>query len=173
MMEATRTKKTTFVCQFCNAIVATTFGSKDAFEKHMEDTHNILTNLNVVMALHTMTEEEKEKLMRTKRKELEQAFGLKVEIGENETTVAEELEENQPTFQYPKLKAKPNEKRSDFLRRRLSVYLIKQGFGRGGSNMDRESPPLDGLVRNILGVHSRELLEDVQQQWLKILLAQY
>ena len=153
--------------------MATTFGSKDAFEKHMEDTHNILTNLNVVMALHTMTEEEKEKLMRTKRKELEQAFGLKVEIGENETTVAEESEENQPTFQYPKLKAKPNEKRSDFLRRRLSVYLIKQGFGRRGSNMDRESPPLDGLVRNILGVHSRELLEDVQQQWLKILLAQY
>ena len=98
MMEATRTKKTTFVCQFCNAIVATTFGSKDAFEEHMEDTHNILTNLNVVMALHTMTEEEKEKLMRTKRKELEQAFGLKVEIGENETTVAEESEENQPTF---------------------------------------------------------------------------
>ena len=87
MMEATRTKKTTFVCQFCNAIVATTFGSKDAFEKHMEDTHNILTNLNVVMALHPMTEEEKEKLMRTKRKELEQAYGLKVEVGENETTV--------------------------------------------------------------------------------------
>ena len=54
-MEATRTKKTTFVCQFCNAIVATTSGSKDAFEKHMEDSHNILTNLNVVMALHTMT----------------------------------------------------------------------------------------------------------------------
>ena len=25
--------------------------------------------------------------------------------------------------------------------------------------MDRESPPLDGLVRNILGVHSRELLD--------------
>ena len=74
-MEATRTKKTTFVCQFCNAIVATTSGSKDAFEKHMEDSHNILTNLNVVMALHTMTKEEKEKLMRTKRKELEQELG--------------------------------------------------------------------------------------------------
>ena len=143
-MEATRTKKTTFVCQFCNAIVATTSGSKDAFEKHMEDSHNILTNLNVVMALHKvhpMTEEEKEKLMRTKRKELEQAFGLKVEIGDNETTVAEESEENQPTFQYPKLKAKPNEKRSDFLRRRLSVYLIKQGFGRGGIHYGQGKPP--------------------------------
>ena len=93
-MEATRTKKTTFVCQFCNAIVATTSGSKDAFEKHMEDSHNILTNLNVVMALHTMTkvkEEEKGKIMRTKRKELEQELGVKVEIGENETTVAEEF----------------------------------------------------------------------------------
>ena len=102
MMEATRKKRSTFVCEFCNAIVATTSGSKDAFEKHMEDSHNILTNLNVVMALHTMTKEEKEKLMRTKRKELEQAFGLKVEIGENETTVAEESEENQPALQYPK-----------------------------------------------------------------------
>ena len=106
----------------------------------------------VLHKVHTMTEEEKEKLMRTKRKELEQAFGLKVEIGENET-VEEETEENPPTFQYPVLKAKPNEKQSDFLRRRLSVYLIKQGFGRG--------------------VHSRELLEDVQQQWLKIFLAQF
>ena len=94
-----------YVWQFCNAILATTFGSKDAFEKHMEDTQNILTNLNVVMALHKvhpMTEEEKEKLMRTKRKELEQELGVKVEIGENETTVAEESEENQPTFQYPR-----------------------------------------------------------------------
>ena len=70
-MEAIRTKKITFVCQFCNAILATTSASKDAFEKHMEDSHNILTNLNVVMALHTMTEEEIEKSMRTNIKELE------------------------------------------------------------------------------------------------------
>ena len=55
MMEATRKKRSTFVCEFCNAIVATTFGCKDAdVEKHMEETHNILTNLNVVMAIHTM-----------------------------------------------------------------------------------------------------------------------
>ena len=97
MVEATRKRRSTFVCHFCNAIVATTFGTKDAFEKHMEETHNILTNLNVVMAIHTMTEEEKENLMRTKRMELEQAFGLKVEIGENET-VEEEPEENPPSF---------------------------------------------------------------------------
>ena len=54
------------MCHFCNAIVATTFGTKDAFEKHMEETHNILTNLNVVMAIHTMTDEEKENLMRNR-----------------------------------------------------------------------------------------------------------
>ena len=116
------------------------------------DTHNILTNLNVVMALckvHPMTEEEKEKLMRTKRKELEQAFGLKVEIGENETTVAKESEENQPTFQYPKLKAKPNEKRSDFLRRRLSVYLNSQQFGRGGVQFGQLNIP--GVSRELTG----------------------
>ena len=53
MVEATRKRRSTFVCHFCNAIVATTFGTKDAFEKHMEETHNILTNLNVVMAIHT------------------------------------------------------------------------------------------------------------------------
>ena len=111
MMEATRKKRSTFVCEFCNAIgiVATTFGCKNAFEKHMEETHNILTNLNVVMAIHTMTYEEKENLMRTKRIGLEHAFGLKVEIGEDET-VEEETEENPPTFPYPKLKAKPNER---------------------------------------------------------------
>ena len=65
------------MCEFCNAIgiVATTFGSKDSFEKHMEETHNILTNLNVVMALHTMTEEEKKNLNRTKSKRLEKECG--------------------------------------------------------------------------------------------------
>ena len=72
-----------------------------------------------------MTKEEKEKLMRTKRKELEQELGVKVEKGENETTVAEELEENQPTFQYPKLKAKPNEKR----RGRIQYGQGKPPFG--------------------------------------------
>ena len=142
MMEATRKMRSTFVCKFCNVIVATTFGSKDAFEKHMEEIYNILTNLNVVMAIHTMTEEEKENLMRTKRKGLEQAFGLKVEMGENETTEEEGSEENPPTFQYPKLKAKPNEKPSDFLRRRLSVYLIKQGFGRGGVQYGQGKAPV-------------------------------
>ena len=87
-----------------------------------------------------MTDEEKENLMRTKRIGLEHAFGLKVEIGENET-VEEETEENPPTFQYPKLKRKPNEKQSDFLRRRLSVYLIKQGFGRGGVQYGQGKAP--------------------------------
>ena len=140
MVEATRKRRSTFVCQFCNAMVATTFGTKDAFEKLLEETHNILTNLNVVMAIHTMTDGEKENLMRTKRIGLEHAFGLKVEIGEDET-VEEETEENPPTFQYPKLKPKPNEKQSDFLRRRLSVYLIKQGFGRGGVQYGQGKAP--------------------------------
>ena len=65
---------------------------------------------------------------------------MKVEIGEDET-VEEETEENPPTFQYPKLKRKPNEKQSDFLRRRLSVYLIKQGFGRGGVQYGQGKAP--------------------------------
>ena len=42
--------------------------------------------LSWLMAIHTMTEEGKENLMRTKRIGLEQAFGLKVEIGENENS---------------------------------------------------------------------------------------
>ena len=36
----------------------------------MEETHNIRINLNVVMAVHILTEEEKENMMRTKRVQL-------------------------------------------------------------------------------------------------------
>ena len=57
------------------------------------------------------------------------------------TEEEEETEENPPTFQYLKLKAKPNEKQNDFLRRRLSVYLIKQGFGRGGVQYGQGKAP--------------------------------
>ena len=130
--EATRKSKSTFVCEFCNAIVATKIGHKDAFVNHMEEAHNIQVNLNVVMAVHFLSEEEKEKLIRTKRGQLEHFFGLKVEIGEDEKAEEDQVEENLPSFKYPKLEAKPNEKESDFLRRRLSVYLNIQGFGRGG-----------------------------------------
>ena len=50
--------------------MATKNGKKDAFENHMEETHNIRINLNVVMAVHILTEEEKENMMRTKRVQL-------------------------------------------------------------------------------------------------------
>ena len=58
-------------------------------------------------------------------------FGLKIDAGEDETTQEQE-EENPPKFNYPRMRAKPNEKESEFLRRRLSTYLNTQGFGRGG-----------------------------------------
>ena len=157
--EVTRKSKSTFVCEFCNAIVATKMGSKDSFVNHMEEAHNIQVNLNVVMAIHFLSEEEKEKLMKTKRGQLEHSFGLKVDFEEDEATVAEEAEEYAASFQYPKVEPRTNEKRGDFLRRRRR--LIFKDLGGVVSNMDRERPPSDGQVINILGSHSKGLLEDV------------
>ena len=139
--EVTRKSKSTFVCEFCNAIVATKMGSKDSFVNHMEEAHNIQVNLNVVMAIHFLSEEEKEKLMKTKRGQLEHSFGLKVDFEEDEATVAEEAEEYAASFQYPKVEPRTNEKRGDFLRRRLSVYLNIQGFGRGGVQYGQGKAP--------------------------------
>ena len=158
--EATRKSKSTFVCEFCNAIVATKVGHKDAFVNHMEEAHNIQVNLNVVMAVHFLSEEEKEKLIRTKRGQLEHFFRLKVEIGEDEKA-EDQVEENLPSFKYPKLEAKPNEKESDFLRRRLSVYLNIQGFGRGGVQYGQGRAPFGWPSKNIHGVPSKEQLVDV------------
>ena len=118
-MEA-RKNNGTFVCVFCNAIVATRTGTQEAFVSHMEDIHKIQVNLNVVMALHFYTDEEKENFMRKKRVNLLHFFGLKIDAGEDETTQEQE-EENPPKLNYPKMRAKPNEKESEFLKRRLSA----------------------------------------------------
>ena len=117
-MEA-RKNNGTFVCVFCNAIVATRTGTQGAFVSHMEDIHRIQVNLNVVMALHFYTDEEKEIFVRKKRVQVLHFFGLKIDAGEDETQ--EQEEENPPKFNYPKMRAKPNEKESEFLRRRLSA----------------------------------------------------
>ena len=122
MPETMETKKNngTFVCEFCNAIVATKTGTDGAFVSHMEDMHRIQVNLNVVMALHFYTDEEKEIFVRKKRVQLLHFFGLKIDAGEDETTQEQE-EENPPKLNYPKMRAKPNEKESEFLRRMLSA----------------------------------------------------
>ena len=71
------------------------------------------------------------------------------------------MEENLPSFKYPKLEAKPNEKESDFLRRRLSVYLNIQGFGRGGVQYGQGRAPFGWPSKHIHGVPSKEQLVDV------------
>ena len=108
-MEA-RKNNGTFVCVFCNAIVATRTGTQEAFVSHMEDIHKIQVNLNVVMALHFYTDEEKENFMRKKRVNLLHFFGLKIDAGEDETTEEEE-EEHPPKFNYPRMKQKSFSKR--------------------------------------------------------------
>ena len=115
----TKKNNGTFVCEFCNAIVATKTGTDGAFVSHMEDMHRIQVNLNVVMALHFYTDEEKEIFVRKKRVQLLHFFGLKIDA-EDETTQEQE-EENPPKLNYPKMRAESNEKESEFLRRRLSA----------------------------------------------------
>ena len=111
--------------------------------------------------------------MRKKRVNILHFFGLKIDAGEDETTEEEE-EEHPPKFNYPRMRAKPNEKESEFLRRRLSSYLNTQGFGRGGVQYGHGKRLLmDGQLKNILGILSREQQEDVQQQWLKRLSIRY
>ena len=92
--EAKKKDKITFACKFCNVILATEMGNKETFVNHMEEIHTILLNLKVVMAIHFLTEEEEENLTKKKRGQLNDLFGINIELGQDDTVEEDKGEEN-------------------------------------------------------------------------------
>ena len=124
------------VCNFCNAILPSKKeATKDAFIRHLEESHNIVQNADDVLILHCLSDEDKSTLKKKKRASLENVFGLVIELDE------EDVDDQKKIFIYSRLKKNPKEKYSEFVRRKLSTYLKVQGFGRGGVQYGQGKEP--------------------------------
>ena len=111
-------KRLRLVCNFCNAILPSKKeATKDAFIRHLEESHNIVQNADDVLILHCLSDEDKSTLKKKKRASLEDVFGLVIELDE------EDVDDQKKIFNYPRLKKNPKEKYSEFVRRKLSMYL--------------------------------------------------
>ena len=122
-----RWKRLRLVCIFCNAILPSKKeATKDAFIRHLEESHNIVQNADDVLILTCLSDEDKSTLKKKKRASLEDVFGLVIKLDE------EDVDDQKKIFNYPRLKKNPKEKYSEFVRRKLSMYFKVQGFGRGG-----------------------------------------
>ena len=129
-------KRLRLVCNFCNAILPSKKeATKDAFIRHLEESHNIVQNADDVLILHCLSDEDKSTLKKKKRASLEDVFGLVIELDE------EDVDDQKKIFNYPRLKKNPKEKYSEFVRRKLSMYLKVQGFGRGGVQYGQGKEP--------------------------------
>ena len=127
-------KRLRLVCNFCNAILLSKKeATKDAFTRHLEESHNIVQNADDVLILHCLSDEDKATLKKKKRASLEDVFGLVIERDE------EDVDDQKKIFNYPRLKKNPKEKYSEFVRRKLSTYLKVQGFGRVQRSLDQLS----------------------------------
>ena len=70
-------KRLRLVCNFCNAILLSKKeATKDAFTRHLEESHNIVQNADDVLILHCLSDEDKATLKKKKRASLEDVFGL-------------------------------------------------------------------------------------------------
>ena len=73
-------KRLRLVCNFCNAILPSKKeATKDAFIRHLEESHNIVQNADDVLILHCLSDEDKATLKKKKRASLEDVFGLVIE----------------------------------------------------------------------------------------------
>ena len=78
-------KRLRLVCNFCNAILLSKKeATKDAFTRHLEESHNIVQNADDVLILHCLSDEDKATLKKKKRASLEDVFGLVIELDEED-----------------------------------------------------------------------------------------
>ena len=60
-------KRLRLVCNFCNAILPSKKeATKDAFIRHLEESHNIVQNADDVLILHCLSDEDKSTLKKKK-----------------------------------------------------------------------------------------------------------
>ena len=68
-------QKLRLVCNFCNAILPSKKeATKDAFIRHLEESHNIVQNADDVLILHCLSDEDKSTLKKKKRASLENSL---------------------------------------------------------------------------------------------------
>ena len=68
-------KRLRLVCNFCNAILPSKKeATKDAFIRHLEESHNIVQNADDVLILHCLSDEDKSTLKKKKRAPLEDSL---------------------------------------------------------------------------------------------------
>ena len=131
------TSRIKVVCKFCNAIIGCEKGSTDLFCQHLEESHNIFQNQDMVLALQFLSETQRSELMKITRGAIRET--LKVgHDGEEE----DEEDEGQ-IFDYPRLEAAPGSKEwtLDLLRRQVSKYMTVQGYGRNKKRLGHGEPP--------------------------------
>ena len=88
-------KRLRLVCNFCNAILPSKKeATKDAFIRHLEESHNIVQNADNVLILHCLSDEDKSTLKKKKRASLEDVFGLVIELDE------EDVDDQKKIFNY-------------------------------------------------------------------------
>ena len=61
------TSRIKIVCKFCNAIIGCEKGSTDLFCQHLEESHNIFQNQDMVLALQFLSETQRSELMKITR----------------------------------------------------------------------------------------------------------
>ena len=68
-------KRLRLVCNFCNAILPSKKeATKNAFIRHLEESHNIVLNADDVLILHCLSDEDKSTLKKKKRASLENSL---------------------------------------------------------------------------------------------------
>ena len=109
----------------------------------MENQHNIFQHHDIVLAIHFLDEEMNRTVLNKTRRSIYETVGIwnSEEEAEDEdaTSEAENL-----TFDYPKLEAAPNSKdwTLELLRRQVSKYLQKQGYGRNQKRLGEGKQPV-------------------------------
>ena len=148
-------KRLRLVCNFCNAILLSKKeATKDAFTRHLEESHNIVQNADDVLILHCLSDEDKATLKKKKRASLEDVFGLVIERDE------EDVDDQKKIFNYPRLKKNPKEKYSEFVRRKLSVLESPRIWA-------RRSPIWTG-ERTTWLAHQKLFLEIIQRDCTRL-----
>ena len=128
------------VCKFCNAIIACETGSSELFCQHLEESHNIFENQDMVLAVQFLSETQRSMMLKITRTAIRDTLKMRnIDYEEGE----EFEEQNRTIFDYPRLEAAPGSKHwnLDVLRRQVSKYLSVQGYGRNLKRLGHGEPP--------------------------------
>ena len=128
------------VCKFCNAIIGCEKGNTDLFCQHLEESHNIFNNQDMVLAVQFLSETQRSELLKMTRGAIREKLHVRHDDEEEEE---EDEGPNSQMFNYPKLEVAPGSKNwnLELLRKQVSKYLAVQGYGRNRKRLGHGEPP--------------------------------